>query len=387
MALLSLIVFIGFQSCIELFFRKVHLRKSCELCFDKNYFLRNFSIKRSFYKFFGFTMTLATLAFCYSLFPIYEQQEYQAFWDLAKLAGPIAYVLSFFYFIFVDAIMKKPKDGYWQAALFFNFKWKDVNWSELVDYAKGWIIKGFFLPLLYPSLENAIQALALDVSQLDFSSLTIIKIVFLFSTLAFSVDLIFVVSGYFCTLRILDTHIRSTNPYFWGWVFTLIAYFPFANLVKKEYLNFNDHVYWYEWFGFLPYLLIFWGSLIIVTKISWAWANMMFGLRFSNLTHRGIITNGPYRFTKHPSYVSKNIYWWLASVPFLSTSGWFVGLQHCVALLAVNLIYILRAKAEEFHLSKDPTYVQYALWIEKHGLFRFVDRLIPFLKFKIKKEK
>ena len=35
----------------------------------------------------------------------------------------------------------------------------------------------------------------------------------------------------------------------------------------------------------------------------------MFSFRFSNLTHRGIITSGPYRFTKHPSYVSKNIAW------------------------------------------------------------------------------
>lgn len=34
----------------------------------------------------------------------------------------------------------------------------------------------------------------------------------------------------------------------------------------------------------------------------YAWATIMFGGRFSNLTHRGIITNGPYPWTKHPAY-------------------------------------------------------------------------------------
>ena len=41
--------------------------------------------------------------------------------------------------------------------------------------------------------------------------------------------------------------------------------------------------------------------------------------RFSNLTHRGIITNGPYRYSKHPAYLAKNLSWWLVSMPFMIT--------------------------------------------------------------------
>jgi hypothetical protein len=95
----------------------------------------------------------------------------------------------------------------------------------------------------------------------------------------------------------------------------------------------------------------------------------MFGIRFSNLTHRGIITNGPYGLTKHPAYVSKNLAWWLISIPFLASGGAFKALKKCSLLLLLNSIYYLRAKTEERHLSNDPDYQQYALWLEENGIF------------------
>src|SRR3546814_20885855 len=50
------------------------------------------------------------------------------------------------------------------------------------------------------------------------------------------------------------------------------------------------------------------GWLVLLTAI-YAWATVAFGLRFSNLTHRGILTHGPYRWTRHPAYLSKNLFW------------------------------------------------------------------------------
>jgi hypothetical protein len=38
----------------------------------------------------------------------------------------------------------------------------------------------------------------------------------------------------------------------------------------------------------------------------------------------------------------------------------------------------MRAKTEEWRMSRDPDYVRYALWIEEHGMFRFVRR-VPLL--------
>ncbi len=114
----------------------------------------------------------------------------------------------------------------------------------------------------------------------------------------------------------------------------------------------------------------------------YALSAVVFGCRFSNLTHRGVLTNGPFRLTKHPAYVSKNISWWLISVPFVSNEGPVEAITMCVLLLGVNAIYFARAKTEERHLSWDPDYVAYALWIEENGIFRWVGRLLPFVRYR-----
>jgi protein-S-isoprenylcysteine O-methyltransferase Ste14 len=93
-----------------------------------------------------------------------------------------------------------------------------------------------------------------------------------------------------------------------------------------------------------------------------------FGLRFSNLTHRGILTHGPYAWTKHPAYLAKNMFWWLATLPFLSVSGSVVEMVRNSAILAiVSGVYYWRARTEERHLSADPAYRDYAAWMEQHG--------------------
>ena len=103
-----------------------------------------------------------------------------------------------------------------------------------------------------------------------------------------------------------------------------------------------------------------------------------FGGRFSNLTHRGIITNGPYRYTKHPAYLAKNLSWWLLAMPFMVSDGVGAALSRCALLLCLNALYYLRAKTEERHLALDPVYVAYAAWIDEHGLLRWLNR-VPLL--------
>jgi len=48
----------------------------------------------------------------------------------------------------------------------------------------------------------------------------------------------------------------------------------------------------------------------------------------------------------------------------------------------VNLVYYARARTEERHLSRDPTYVAYALWMNEHGLLRQLGRAIPVLRYR-----
>jgi hypothetical protein len=69
-------------------------------------------------------------------------------------------------------------------------------------------------------------------------------------------------------------------------------------------------------------------------------------------------------------------------VPFVSELGWSAAVRNCCLLGLLNLVYFARARTEEKHLSRDPTYVAYALWMNDHGLLRRVGQLIPFMRYR-----
>jgi protein-S-isoprenylcysteine O-methyltransferase Ste14 len=123
--------------------------------------------------------------------------------------------------------------------------------------------------------------------------------------------------------------------------------------------------------------------MVVLTGI-YAWATFAFGLRFSNLTYRGVLTNGPYRFTRHPAYLSKNLFWWTSTLPFLVTNGsWSDAVRNTVLLGVVSGIYYWRARTEEAHLlAEDAKYREYHAWMGENALItrpltRLVRRLFP----------
>jgi protein-S-isoprenylcysteine O-methyltransferase Ste14 len=180
---------------------------------------------------------------------------------------------------------------------------------------------------------------------------------------------------YLMSLKATDTHIRSTEPSGLGWASALLCYQPFWSLIGRQYLDYdNGSRSWGDWFAHTPFYYV-WGVGILLLVLIYVWATIAFGARFSNLTHRGIITNGPYRFTKHPAYLSKNLSWWMVSMPFMITGTAAEALRRCLLLLLLNFIYFIRAKTEERHLSLDPVYVQYARWMDQHGSLKWLNRV------------
>src|SRR5208283_2486604 len=113
---------------------------------------------------------------------------------------------------------------------------------------------------------------------------------------------------------------------------------------------------WGAWLRGVPWLYELWGCLIVLLVFFYVWSTVAFGARFSNLTHRGIITNGPYRYTKHPAYLAKNLSWWLIAMPFMPSGNGAHFVRCCMLLGVLNGIYYLRAKTEERHLLLDPVY-------------------------------
>lgn len=358
---------------VDLVWQKVYLRPSTGIDFRHD----DPSWNRSLLKFAGLLGSMGFVAFLYWLFPEYHGKFYNPYYEMLRIILPPWIVLAIPYFFLVDRKMREPHDGYWHMGKLVTFQWDAVDGKVVGQHLLSWIIKGYFLAMMF-------TLTCIDLGRFlafDFRTLAAFKywVVFLYDYL-YLIDVGMVSIGYLMVLRLTDTHFRSAEPTMLGWVVALACYEPFSGLINGQYLAYKTSYGWGTWLENMPLLLVIWGSAILALSAIYVWATVIFGARFSNLTHRGIITNGPYRWTKHPAYVAKNLSWWMISVPFIAPGTPDDVLRRCLLLLGVNLIYVMRAKTEEWHLSRDPDYVQYALWMEQHGMFRFVKHL-PLLQY------
>ncbi|WP_434027417.1 isoprenylcysteine carboxylmethyltransferase family protein [[Pseudomonas] boreopolis] len=227
----------------------------------------------------------------------------------------------------------------------------------------GWVVKAFFLPLMlgwcYTWLESALAA--------DMKSASSAVFVLIFALL-YAVDCAFAIIGYVYSSTRIGAEIRSVDRTWLGWLSVLVCYPPLAVFVIDGWLLYRSAEDWRHWLGGSSLLGPIWAAGILALTAIYTSATMAFGPRFSNLTHRGVITSGPYRFVRHPAYISKNLSWWMISMPFFSVHGYGTAIFNSLALLCVNGIYALRAYTEERHLRSDPEYLRYVHWIEHHGL-------------------
>lgn len=347
--------------------------------------LRDADFGRVLVRLLGFALTLGVLAVAYWLFPEYHGTFYDPFWGfLLSLLGPVA-LLIVPYFIWTDRRLTDPHDAYWQLGtvplrLLGTRGLPELDREALRAHLMGWTVKGFFLPLMAVYMSGEVRTLGTSWVAFTANHGAWYQLLY---DLSYTVDLLFCVVGYTITLRLFDSHIRSTEPTVFGWVIALLCYMPFYRIIGDMYLHYDDSIYWDNGLAAVPWLKNMFALAIIALLFIYGLSTVAFGLRFSNLTYRGIITSGPYRFTKHPAYISKNLSWWLISVPFIPESSVFEALRNCLLLGLLNLVYFLRARTEENHLSlRDPDYVQYALWMNEHGLLAGLGKLLPFLRYK-----
>lgn len=332
-----------------------------------------------FIKLTGFVAALLLVAFAYWLFPEYDRTYYAKYFESLFLVLPFLPLIVVPYFFYVEWRLPLERGGAWEMGnMVLGRGVRD--WNTIHQYLLAWIVKGYFLPIMVGDVVNAMARLR-GADWGLFSGTFVDSFDLLFVALI-NLELIFVAAGYLFTCRLFDSHVRAVEKTFFGWVIALMSYGPFLSLFYVRYLAYNtDGINWLSWLAGHEVLTIAWGSLILVLLVIHLWSDACFGLRFSNLTHRGIITNGPYRFSKHPAYVIKNIRWWLVSVPFIAVDVQ-TGLQLSLLLFCVNIVYSLRSYAEERMLSQDPVYIQYALWMDDHGVLRWVGRLAPFLSYR-----
>jgi len=354
-----------------------------------------YSIERTLVKLLGLLVTVGLLALLYWVFPEYNPSFkpdagfYSNFFLLCRKAGPYVLGVCVVYFYFVDARMTEPRDGYWYFGRVVLFKFKDVDWAKVKNHLRTWAVKGFFMPLMFTFLCNNLPGLHWRAEHAqawrqfsDGSGMVaaqgFIQLNHYLHNFLFSIDLAFVACGYILTLRWVQSHVRSAEPTALGWTAALVCYQPFWTTVGNLYLG-----YWSDgdWISKLPTfnLTMFYlcGYGILFFETVFVWATIAFGLRFSNLTHRGIVTGGPYFFTKHPAYVSKLCAFFLTSLPFVDTRGEVLinfggvmfttyGLRNLFMLAGLAFVYWVRAKTEERNLSSmDPGYGIYSEQVKK----------------------
>lgn len=230
----------------------------------------------------------------------------------------------------------------------------------------GWVVKCFFMPLMvawaWIWLSKFQSQWAWGGLQWFAGSMAML----------YAIDTSFAIVGYGSTSARIGADIRSVDRSLLGWLSALACYPPLGTVVLESWLISRNAGNWQDWVASDSWLYMPWALAIIALTLIYTWSSVVFGPRFSNLTNRGIITSGPYRWSKHPAYISKNLSWWMLSVPFIASTGWVDAVLQCGAMLVVNLIYWLRAFTEERHLMRDPDYRNYAAWISRNGMFRLV---------------
>lgn len=222
------------------------------------------------------------------------------------------------------------------------------------------IVKGFWAPLMLNflfahgrDLRGLFTSTSLGYGSFDWWFQVIYHGIFVVDTAIFSF-------GYLVETHWLKNTIVSVEPTLFGWAVALITYEPWNSVTGRLLPIVKAQ----------PMLFPWWGTRIIQILILlafglYAWASVALLFKASNLTNRGIVMHGPYRWMRHPAYIGKNVGWWLETLPYLNHPG------NMLSLLGFNFIYYLRAVTEERHLARTPDYRRYQKTVSFWGVRRF----------------
>jgi Isoprenylcysteine carboxyl methyltransferase (ICMT) family len=354
----------------SVFVDKVHRRASTGIDWDKPRPLSSV-VDISITKLAGLWATWAVIAGLYAMCRWYWEGSYFISMQVLGTAAVPLFLLSIPYVLWLDRVLVEPRDGCWHfGAMLIGREAFDPQ--QIWHHLRAWAVKGFFTAFMIMIVPGGFENLVSpDWSEFFLSP---VGIATLLITLMFVIDEQIGSVGYILTVKPLDAQIRSANPYLAGWLAALLCYPPFQLMggpgAPLFYLyGVPGDENWFRVLDGYPVMLWAWAALLVLLTGIYAWATLAFGIRFSNLTYRGVLTNGPYAFTKHPAYLSKNLFWWCASMPFLVENGSTSdAVRNAFFLACVSAIYFWRAKTEERHLlSEDPKYRAYSDWMERNA--------------------
>lgn len=223
---------------------------------------------------------------------------------------------------------------------------------------RAWLLKFIFLPVMLEYLLQNTEWLVHNLHNLFFSGYSFANIYWLPLNLMTLADVGLYTAGYALEHPRLKNEIRSVDATFLGWAVCLACYPPFNYLTSGAMgWSFTNYPAFHH-----PWVQALAGSLMIMLMTVYVLSALALNLKASNLTHRGIVVTGPFRWVRHPAYAAKLLTWYIGSVPVLLLR-WNTGAAPFMATIGSmagwSVLYYLRAVTEERHLSADPVYQEY----------------------------
>ncbi len=331
-------------------------------------------------KYYGANLAIYCLAIgFYAATPYYQHAlNSQTIHWLIILAAGYTLLAPAFYLTISEAKLAPSRGFAVLAALrrlglaYFNYfsrrsaarpKWTEAERVSILFFG----VKFFFLPMMLGFLIGNLANLHGHLSSLPPLGSLLSRDGFngvlypLLLSLFLLIDVAIFSFGYLFESRLLGNRVRSVEPTFLGWAVCLACYDPFNGYLNRlvpwhsdDFASFHSSGLT---FGMHLASLIFMGIYVS--------ASVALGTKASNLTNRGIVSSGPYRFVRHPAYTFKNLAWWLGILPVFSVAA-------VLSMMAWSSVYFLRSITEERHLRRDPDYRAYCQKV-KH---RFIPGVI-----------
>ncbi|MBI3964234.1 MAG: DUF1295 domain-containing protein, partial [Chloroflexi bacterium] len=170
-------------------------------------------------------------------------------------------------------------------------------------------------------------------------------------------------AAYAVESRYLRNEARAVSTSLVGWIALLLCYPPLNDAIGELQPWTQVDVSPFLW---EPLILLHY-TVIVLFALGFLGATLALNLKAAQLSHRGIVTSGPYRLVRHPAYACRIAIWWLVTLAILSvllvpanveTAG-PAALNLTLTAAAWTIVYVIRARAEERLLCEDPTYLAY----------------------------
>jgi protein-S-isoprenylcysteine O-methyltransferase Ste14 len=320
------------------------------------------------WRFLGLWLIVSLFALIYRFHPYYQGPFFAVFQPVVTNGYVFFCGYGFFYVWLTYRWRRRVGDDFSDPALLalslVRRTWRAIHSRSWLPWWRYWKspritlllralgVKFFFVPLMVVFLAEHVTEVERLWHQADLAGSGLEQVnwgIALTYQLIFVCDTAVALIGYSFESLWLRNRTRSVDRTWLGWAVCLMCYPPF-NDVASLYLPLSEGG---NSLAFGEVTLVFLRGLTLIFFAIYLWATLALGVRFSNLSNKGIVAHGPYRWVRHPAYICKNAAWWLEKLP---TMGDF---NNVLPLLAWNVVYVMRGLTEERHLRADPAYRAY----------------------------